>query len=32
MDADMIILDKDLDLIDSFTKGKRMLAEGKLIT
>ncbi len=32
MDADMIILDKDLDLIDSFTKGKRMLGEGKLIT
>jgi len=32
MDADMIILDKDLDLIDSFTKGKRMMAEGNLIT
>jgi len=32
MDADMIILDKDLDLTDSFTKGKRMMAAGKLIT
>ncbi len=32
MDADMIILDKDLNLTDSFTKGKRMMAEGKLIT
>ncbi len=32
MDADMIILDKDLDLTDLFSKGKRMMAEGKLIT
>ncbi len=32
MDADMIILDENLDLIDSFAKGKMMMAEGKLIT
>lgn len=32
MDADMIILDKDFNLTDSFYKGKRMMAKGKLIT
>jgi beta-aspartyl-dipeptidase (metallo-type) len=30
-DADLLLLDKDYNLTDSFARGKRMLAEGKLV-